>query len=127
MALLDVIIRGIDESVYRRLKAEAALRGCTISRAIEEAVKLWLGSEVKTIYDEMDANNEEYIKMRNELLRNHLGKYAIFHRGRFIGVSDTLNEAGKKALRAGAEKALIIRVGREKPAGGEWLWSSLEL
>lgn len=40
---MDTTIRHIDENVYRKLKAKAALEGLSIGEAITEAIKTWLG------------------------------------------------------------------------------------
>jgi len=124
---MDVILRGVNGDLYRRLKAEAALRGWTVSKAVEEAMGFWLSSADKEMYSEADANNREYVKMKRELLKDHPGEYAVFCLGRFVGLADTLDEAGEVARRNGADRALVTKVGEVKPAGGEWLWSSLEL
>ncbi|KPV62702.1 MAG: hypothetical protein AOA65_1684 [Candidatus Bathyarchaeota archaeon BA1] len=124
---MDVIVRNIDGEVYKRLKAEAALRGLTASRAIEEAIKAWLGDKEKAVYDETDVNNDEYLKMKHKLLEDYRGKYVVFCHGKFMGSANCLEEAGKLVLEAGAKKALITKVGANRPAGGEWLWSSLEV
>lgn len=38
----DVHIRGVDEALWRRLKAEAALRGVSIGEMLNTALKEWL-------------------------------------------------------------------------------------
>ena len=40
---MDTTIRNIDENVYRKLKAKAALEGLSVGEAITEAIKTWLG------------------------------------------------------------------------------------
>lgn len=125
--MMNIIIRGIDESLYRRLKAAAALRGLTVGKSVNEAVRLWLRTIEATVGTEHDANNEAYVKMRDELMREHRGKYAVFCRGEFVGVAGTLEEAGRLARASGSRRALITRLGEVEPAGGEWLWSSLGL
>lgn len=124
---MDVIIRGLNEELYRKLKAKASLRGCKISRALEEAITLWLELSEKDVQTEEDVNNELYTRMKNQLLEKHKGKYAVFCEGNFIGVADSLESASELVRARGAKKALIVKVGEEEPAGGEWLWSSTEL
>ncbi len=38
----SVTIRGIDDEIYRKFKALAALRGISIREALEEAMLLWI-------------------------------------------------------------------------------------
>ncbi|MCG2825201.1 MAG: ribbon-helix-helix protein, CopG family [Thermoplasmatales archaeon] len=44
---MDTTIRHIDENVYRKLKAKAALEGLSIGEAITEAIKAWLSYRKK--------------------------------------------------------------------------------
>ena len=39
---MDTTIRNLDESVYRRLKAKAAMEGISIGAALNQAIKAWL-------------------------------------------------------------------------------------
>jgi hypothetical protein len=127
---MDVIVRGLDEKLHRKFKAEAALKGISLSKALEEAMRTWLRSESnKVALDENEANNLAYESMKDQLNSQYRGKYAVFCGGKFLGATDTLEEAGALA-RGGstsAGKALVAKIGEKRPAGGEWLWSSLEL
>ncbi|MBM4386333.1 MAG: hypothetical protein FJ088_01260 [Deltaproteobacteria bacterium] len=40
-----IFVRNISEDTWKNLKARAALNGCTISKALEDAIKLWLAKE----------------------------------------------------------------------------------
>ncbi len=125
---MDAIIRGLDENLHRKLKAEAAIRGISLSKALEEAIKVWLQTEQeKAAQDDNDANNLAYEKMKAHLSRKYHGKYVVFVAGRFIGSAESLEQAGALARANAARKALVAKIGAERPAGGEWLWSSLEL
>lgn len=42
---MDTTIRNIDESIYRRLKAKAALGGLSIGDAVNEAFSAWVKTE----------------------------------------------------------------------------------
>ena len=42
---MDTTIRNIDETVYRQLKAKAALEGMSIGTAVTEAIRVWLKEE----------------------------------------------------------------------------------
>ena len=46
---MDITIRNIDETAYRKLKAKAALENINIGTAVAQAIDAWLGkSESKT-------------------------------------------------------------------------------
>jgi hypothetical protein len=126
---MDVIVRGLDEKLHRKFKAEAALRGISLSKALEEAMRTWLRSESMVALDENEANNLAYESMKDQLNNQCRGKYAVFCGGKFLGATDTLEEAGALARSSStsAGKALVAKIGEKRPAGGEWLWSSLEL
>ena len=47
--MLDVIIRGLDRELYRRLKAKAALTGYKVSAAVQDAVRKWLEQSDKAV------------------------------------------------------------------------------
>lgn len=42
MSSVDTTVRGLDEEVYRQMKARAALEGKTIGQAFNEAIRAWL-------------------------------------------------------------------------------------
>jgi len=125
---MDVIVRGMDERLHRKLKAEAAMRGISLSRALEQAVRAWLDSrQEKAALDENEANNIAYERMKDQLNRKYRDRYVVFGGGRFLGSADTLEQAGALARANAERKALVAKIGAKRPAGGEWLWSSLEL
>ena len=44
------ILRGIDPGLWRRLKSEAALEGCTIKTVIERLIAAWLDARAASAY-----------------------------------------------------------------------------
>ena len=125
---MDVIIRGLDQDLHRKFKAEAAMRGISLSKALEEAMKVWLRLDNdKPPLDESEINNAAYEKMKDGLRRRHHGKYVVFSAGKFLGAASSPDEAGILARTGSGRKALVAKIGERRPAGGEWLWSSLEL
>ena len=122
--LMDVIIRGLDENLHRNLKAGAAIRGLSLSKALEEAIRVWLRvDENKSAHDESEENNLAYEKMKEQFGVKYRGKYVVFGRGRFLGPADSLDQAGALARANRVRKALVAKIGVKRPAGGEWLWS----
>lgn len=125
---MDVIIRKIDQNLHRRLKAKAAIRGMTLSKALEEAIRMWVRTEDRASpRDETELSNRAYEGMKQELARKYPNKFVVFTRERFLGSADSLEDAGSLARRNNAGKALIKKIGDVRSAGGEWFWSSLEL
>lgn len=62
--------------------------------------------------DEIDKNIEAFEKMRNELEKEHLGKWVLFHDAKLIGLYDTFEAAGEVAgQKFGADPCLIREVG----------------
>ncbi|MGB9806389.1 MAG: hypothetical protein ACPLRT_06515 [Thermoproteota archaeon] len=60
---VDVIIRGVDDDLYRKLKSRAALMGLKVSEALQEAIRTWIDLEqYDAIRTENDENNLEYEK-----------------------------------------------------------------
>lgn len=123
---MDVIIRNVDAELYKRLKAEAALRGMTVAEAFEESVRTWLQLIQRPVLSDVDVNNEAYMKLKGELVKNYEGKYVVFCDGKFVGAADTLDEAGKLVRQSEARRGLVCKLGVKRPAGGEWLWGSIE-
>jgi hypothetical protein len=126
---MDVIVRGLDEKLHRKFKAEAALKGISLSKALEEAMRTWLRLEGNMVaLDENEVNNLAYENMKDQLNNQCRGKYVVFCGGKFLGATNTLEEAGALARNSSTSgKALVAKIGEKRPAGGEWLWSSLEL
>ena len=84
---MEVLIKNIDERLYRALKAKASLKGISVGEAINDAIRLWLESESRHINDKRfwDAVYE--------------GKYALFCDGQFVGAfesEDRMLEEAKK-------------------------------
>ncbi len=85
ISMMDVIIRGLDRELYRRLKAKAALTRYKVSAAVQDAVRRWLEQSDKAVETESDAKNSMYERMRGTLQQKYRGMYAVFHSGEFLG------------------------------------------
>jgi hypothetical protein len=125
---LDVLLRGIAKGTYRRLKAEAAIRGKRISEALQEAIEVWLHTGEMQVMSDWEANNRAYLQAKRQLFKEHRGKYAAFGAGRLLGVTANFEEACELVRRAKVRRSIITRIGEEESTeAGDWLWSSLEL
>lgn len=60
--MTSITIKGVNENVYRRFKALAALRGISIQKAIEEAMILWIKQSSVSIEVEDVEGLIEYLR-----------------------------------------------------------------
>jgi len=129
---LPLVLKRVSEEKARLFKAEAARRGLTPSQAFEEAVELWLRHARGDAVTDVDADDEVWRRLRDELRRRARGKYVVLAEGRLVGVYSSLEEAAAKLreLRArGVRRAVLVRPGvddEERGAVGEWLGGALE-
>ncbi|MEM4455084.1 MAG: hypothetical protein QXT28_10260 [Thermofilaceae archaeon] len=121
------MVKKVDEKKLREFKAEAIRRGLTLSRALEEAIELWLSQ--KPAWTEPDANNAAYAREKQKLLKEHRGKYAVFARGQLIGVHASLNEviAALRKLEERPRHALVAKIGEDVAEVLEWWGGSTSL
>ena len=64
---LVLVVKRIDERKVREFKAEAIRRGLTLSKAIEEAIDLWLPSKNTYVYGEVEVNNKVCSSIKKDL------------------------------------------------------------
>jgi len=110
---VDVIIRGVDEDLYREFKAEASRRGMKLREALSEAMRLWIRSGE-------GPDDEFYRRIKGELLKKYRGKHVAISRGRIVAVADTFEEMVEALRRAGVKKALTVHVGEDVEEVREW-------
>ena len=116
-----VLIKNMDEQLYRMLKARAALLGISVSEAIQQAISLWLNfTEGIGDYNYVVLKtNPEAIKAHNE------GKYVLACDGEYIGAFDSEKEAVEKGK--GHKKCMIGSKNYNKQGIGDRGWSSIAL
>jgi len=119
MSKRDILIRGVEDEVYRRFRAEVIRRGMTLGRAISEAMEMWLSSrtEDRDLRYEEELNNRAFLRMREKLRKEHYGKIGIFCFGKLIGIASSMEEADEmiKTKCRGAKHVLVVRIGQEGP------------
>jgi hypothetical protein len=99
MAKKDVLIRGLDESIYRRAKAAAASKGISVGNAVDEALASWAkGMENAELEDEVK-KNQEFVKFNWNKIKKFKGKIAVVSEERLQGVFSTFEEARSFAKR----------------------------
>jgi len=127
---LVLVVKKVDERKLREFKAEAIRRGLTLSKAIEEAIVLWLSKSKGYVEDEVEANNRVFEGLSRELDK-YRGKYVVIAHGKFLGAYDTLDEVSKvlKNLEPKVKHAIVFKVGVDEKVRGELEWGggSIEL
>jgi hypothetical protein len=112
MSKKDVLIRNIDDYVYRQAKAVAATKGITMGNAVGEALGKWVKeSGTSELVTEVDANIKFVRSNWNKYFKAIKGKIAIVSGGRLVGVFGTFEEARKVASKSTV--ALVFKV--DKP------------
>ena len=101
----------------------------SLSEALERVLRIGLNSlktmqEVKEdeeILEQRRINNETYSRIEGELSR-YRGKYIVIALGKFIGATDSFEEAVEILRREApeAKHAIIEKVGREVVVEREW-------
>jgi len=116
-----VLIKNMDEQLYRLLKARAALLGISVSEAIQQAISIWLD-----ITDSLSDNNRVALNTHPDAIKAYNdGKYVLACDGKYVGSFDTEEEAIREAKKYG--KCVIDYKGYPRSFLGEWGWSSIAL
>jgi hypothetical protein len=69
MAKKDVLIRGLDDSVYKRAKAVAASKGITVGSAVDQALASWTKEMEAAAGLETEINkNREFVQVQNSYI-----------------------------------------------------------
>lgn len=125
---MTLVIKNVDEKLLRELKAEAIRRGLTLSKAFEEAARIWLEFKDKSVISEQDLNNLIHESMEEELRKNR-GKYVVIAKGKLIGVFETMDDVSSALRYIGAKNAIVARIGYDDVSVGglELLGGSIEL
>src|SRR5271167_2108476 len=96
----QVLIRGVDEDVYRRAKSAAALQGVSMGLAVSEALRGWIenGQAGEGIRKEVK-QNVEYVKARWNDLKRHKGQAVVVSGRKLQGVFTSYEEARRFSSR----------------------------
>ncbi|AWR98559.1 hypothetical protein [Metallosphaera hakonensis] len=116
-----VLIKNMDEQLYKMLKAKAAILGINVSEAIQQAISLWLN-----VADSVSDQNYAILKTTPEAIKAfNEGNYVLACDGKYVGFF----EDEKKALEKAKEynKCMISNKNYPRQEVGEWGWSSIAL
>lgn len=104
----QVLFRGVEDDVYRRAKAAAALRGVSMGSAVSEALKAWVEKEGADDRQEEYRGNLDFVRSEWKRLRRHRGKAIVVSSGRLQGVFDSYKEACDYSSRFKVALAFVV-------------------
>ena len=104
----QVLIRGVEDDVYRRAKAAAALRGVSMGSVVSEALKAWVEKENGDARQEEYRGNLDFVRSEWKRLRRHRGKAIVVSSGRLQGVFDSYKEACDYSSRFKVALAFVV-------------------
>ena len=96
----QVLIRGVDEDVYRLAKSAAALQGISMGLAVSEALKGWVenGHTEDDVQKEV-RQNIRYVKAHWSDLKRHKGEAVVISGKKLQGVFSSYEEARRFSSR----------------------------
>ena len=96
----QVLIRGVDEAIYRRAKSAAALQGVSMGLAVSEALRGWVedGHTEDDLRKEVK-QNVQYVKAHWSDLKRHKGQAVVISGKKLQGVFSSYEEAQSFASR----------------------------
>lgn len=103
----------LEESFRRKAMEKYGYSKGALSKALEKAIELWLELEADETEEER-LNNEAYAKLKDEIFRNHAGKYVAIAKGRIVASGDSLTEVCL-APKGNVSHRLIFKVGEKLP------------
>ena len=125
---MKVLKVSIDEELDHKLRERAyQIYGNSkgsLSKTIEDALKLYLYIPIRDSTPQMNKNIELYAKMKEKLEKKEFGKFGLISEGEFIGIFDSWEDAQNEALdkKPNSEHGLIWQIGvkRKKKARLGW-------
>ncbi len=96
----QVLIRGVDEDIYRRAKSAAALQGVSMGSAVSEALKGWVENGQGEDYIQKEVKrNVQYVKAHWNDLKRHKGEAVVISGKKLQRVSSALMKRREASLR----------------------------
>ena len=112
MARKDVLIRGVDDSVYRRAKAVAASMGITLVNSVDEALAEWARDEEDTALQARVDSDLAFVHSNwNKKIRPHKGKVVVISDSRLRGAFPSFEEA--RVVASKHKVAMVFLVDKE--------------
>lgn len=93
----------------------------SVTRALAEAVELWLEKHRWQFQYEIKASNDRlYNEIKERLERDYPDKWIVIADGELAGVAESLQEANQYATRA--KDRIVYRIGENRPREVELGW-----
>ena len=90
----QVLIRGVDQDIYRRAKSAAALQGVSMGAAVSEALKGWVENGQGEDYIQKEVKqNVQYVKAHWSDLKRHKGEAVVISGKKLQDVFGSYEEA----------------------------------
>lgn len=104
-------------------RARSLYNQAGVSRALIEAIELWLAQHQDSRHDaEMATNDHTYEQLREELEREHWSQWVVIAHGKLQGMGDTLEAVDDFA--ADAEDRIVTQIGAYQPREVELGWQA---
>ena len=100
----------VEKAFRRRAMEHYGYAKGAVSKALEDAIKLWLRYDFYESEEE-EENNQAFDALAAELEAKHAGKYAVIGGGRLISICDSLREA--LAVEGSFSHRLVFKIGEE--------------
>lgn len=123
-------IKGIDEKLYRELKAEAARRGVPLYSLLNDAIRFYLNMRNSlAIETEENANNRVYMSL---VFSNRFkGKWVAICMGKVLGFADSWDKAveimRKYVKKNRVNHGIVAKIGEKIEEEVEILGSTFEM
>jgi hypothetical protein len=104
----QVLIRGVEDEVYRHAKAVAVLRGLPMGSAVSEALKMWVEKEGGGDREREYRDDLDFVRSQWKRLKKHTGKAVVVSSGRLQGVFDKYEEACDYSSRFKVALAFVV-------------------
>lgn len=110
------IAKDVEETFRKKAMEKYGYTKGSLSKALEEAIKLWLQVEAKRSGEEK-TNNEAYAKLKDEINTKYAGKYVSIENGKIVAVGNTLEEVYEEVekMKSDISHRLIFKAGEEIP------------
>jgi hypothetical protein len=97
----QVLIRGVDEDIYRKAKSAAALQGVSMGTAVSDALKGWIenGKTENSDIQKEVKQNIQYVKTHWDDLKGHKGEIAVISGKKVQGIFSSYEEARRLSSR----------------------------
>jgi len=108
-----IYVKGVNEELYREIKAQSARLGKTVSEVVTTAMQDWLRRKGSEEEREFLENNLAYEAMEEDILARHQGKWVAIEKGRIVVVADSIDQL-KKSL-GDVDHRIVLKVGAVRP------------